>query len=54
MLSGKSQYYNAVRKESFKAMNSVSFCASATGNQAVLGWWATNQAIRKSLHDDIF
>jgi hypothetical protein len=31
MLSGKSQYYNSVRKESFKAMNSVTFCAGTKG-----------------------
>jgi hypothetical protein len=31
MLSGKTQYYNAVRKESFKTINSVTFCAGTKG-----------------------
>ncbi len=33
MLSGKTQYYNAVRKESFKTINSVTFCAGTKGRQ---------------------
>jgi hypothetical protein len=41
MLSGKTQYYNAVRKESFKTINSVTFCAGTKGRQlwvGGLGW----------------
>jgi hypothetical protein len=43
MLSGKTQYYNAVRKESFKTINSVTFCAGTKGRllvmcQTGLGW----------------
>ena len=39
MLSGKTQYYNAVRKESFKAINSVTFCAGTKGRTSGAWWW---------------